>query len=252
MSYTAKWQLIHSKIESTSIGKLDFNTFLNSVAQLEYDVFIYGILCATYPEEDKFPLVCPKCNKSFDHKYVVRTLLRAEEMSERLSNAVVATVDASHTEESAKECFDNSILNTSIAIVLPESEYAVELGVQTAHSFINDSISKIEQMDKKYQNATVLASAVSTILIPDIEAGGYFEIEDTEDIIETIFSLGSTDLNVLSAKIGKIVEDMLFQFGLMDITCSNNKCNHHTNTLAVDMDSILFHKYQQVMNTTID
>lgn len=252
MSYTAKWELIHSKIEDSSIGKLDFNTFLNSVAQLEYDVFIYGILCATYPEEDKFPLICPKCKKPFDHTYMVRTLLRAEEMSDRLKDAVVNTVDASHTEETAKECFENSLLNTTTAIVLPESEYVVELGVQTAHSFINDSISKIEKMDKKYQNATVLASAVTTILIPDVEEGGYFELEDTEDIIETIFSLGSTDLNILGAKVGKIVEDMLFQFGLMDITCSNVKCNHHTNTLPVDMDSILFHKYQQATNTTID
>lgn len=252
MSYTSKWQLIHSKIESTSIGKMDFNTFLNSVAQLEYDTFVYGILCATYPEEDTFPLKCPKCQKAFDHKYSVRTLLRAEQMSDKLKEALIATVDASFTEETAKACFENAILNKTESIVLPESEYVVELGVQTAYSFINDSISKIETLDKKYSQATVLSSAVSVLLIPDKEEGGYFEIEDTEDIIETIFSLSTTDIAILGTKIGKMVEDMLFEYGLMDVTCSNKKCNHHRNTLPVDIDSILFHKYQQVTNTTIE
>jgi len=61
MTLVAKWTLIHSKVESTSIGKMDFNTFLNNVASLEYDILVYGILCATFPDEDVFPLTCPMC-----------------------------------------------------------------------------------------------------------------------------------------------------------------------------------------------
>lgn len=251
-SFSAKWGLIHSKIEDTSIGKMDFNTFLNSVSQMEYEIFVYGLLCATYPEEDVFPLTCPKCGKPFDHKYSVRHLLRAEAMSDKLKQAVIDIVDASFTEETAKEMHKNSILNQSEAIVLPESEYVVELTVQTAHKFITDSISKIENLDKKYAQAVILSSAVNCVLIPDLEDGGYYEITDTEDIIEAIFSLGGRDINILGTKIGKIVEDMLFEFGLMDVTCPNNKCNLHKNTVPVDIDSILFHRYQQAINIKID
>ena len=25
----------------------------------EYDILVYGILCATFPDEDTFPLTCP-------------------------------------------------------------------------------------------------------------------------------------------------------------------------------------------------
>lgn len=251
-SFSAKWSLIHSKIENTSIGKMDFNTFLNTVSQMEYEIFVYGLLCATYPEEDIFPLTCPKCGKPFEHKYNVRQLLRAEAMSDKLQNAVVEIVDASFTEETAIALQKESILNQSEAIVLPESEYVVELTVQTAHRFITDSISKIENLDKKYAQAIILSSAVNSVLIPDLEDGGYFEITDTEDIIEVIFSLGSKDINILGGKIGKNVEDMLFEFGLMDVTCPNPKCNLHKNTVPVDIDSILFHKYQQATNTRID
>ena len=72
----SKWSLIHSKIVDTSIGKLSFDDFLNNVAQMEYDVLVYGILCASYPEKDKFPLKCPKCGTSFEHEYDIRSLLK--------------------------------------------------------------------------------------------------------------------------------------------------------------------------------
>lgn len=253
-SFSAKWGLIHSKIEDTSIGKMDFNTFLNSVSQMEYEIFVYGLLCATYPEEDVFPLTCPKCGKPFDHKYNVRQLLRAEAMSDKLKDAVMNIVDASFMAETAKETHKNSLLNQSEAIVLPESEYVIEITVQTAHKFITDSISKIENLDKKYSQAIILSSAVNRVLIPDLEDpdGGYYEITDTEDIVEVIFGLGGKDINILGTKIGKSVEDMLFEFGLMDVSCPNNKCNLHKNTVPVDIDSILFHKYQQAINTKID
>lgn len=252
-SLIAKWTLIHSKVEDTSIGKMDFNTFLSSVSQMEYDMFVYGILCATYPEVDTFPLECEKCKREIEHKYTVRTLLRAEEMSERLAAAVRHTVDNSYTEEAAKECFETSLLNTTETIKLPNSEYVCDISVQTAYSFIHDSINAIEKMESKYNQAAMLASSVLTLLVPDPDSPGeYFEIEDTEDIIKIIYSLNNLDISVLGTKIGKLIEGMNFSFGLMDINCDNPKCRNHVNTVDVDLDSILFIKYQQAMNTTIE
>lgn len=253
MSLVSKWTLIHSKIESTSIGNMDFNKFLNSVSQMEYDIFVYGILCATFPDEDEFPLQCPKCKTDINHKYLIRTLLRAEEMSDRLKDTIREVVDASYTIEKAKECFESSLLNTEETIKLPESEYLVTIGVQTAYSFIYDSVEAIEKLDKKYSQATILASAVDKVLTPDPEdVGSYYEMDGTEDKIKMIFALGNLDISILGAKISKLVEGMQYEFGLMDINCGNQKCKNHVNTIPVDMDSILFHKHQQAMNTTID
>lgn len=252
-SLVSKWTLIHSKVETTSIGKLDFNTFLNSVSQMEYEVFVYGILCATFPDEDVFPLRCPECKTDIDHKYLVRTLLRAEAMSDKLKETVKKVVDASYTEESAKECFNSSLLNTSNIIKLPDSEFIVSLGIQTAYAYIYDSVNAIDKLDKKYAQAAVLSSTVETIFIPDPdEEGSYLEIDDTEDKIKLIYSFGNLDIGILGAKVYELMEGMEFTFGLMDINCSNNKCKNHINTVPVDMDSILFHKYQQAMNTTIE
>ena len=254
MSLVAKWTLIHSKIESTSIGKMDFNTFLNNVASMEYDILVYGILCATFPDEDTFPLKCPKCKSDIEHKYYVRSLLRAEEMSDKLKEKVKEVADASYTENKAKECFNNSLLNSELTIKLPGSELICTLGVQNAYSFIYDSVNAIDKLDAKYNQATILTSAISTIFVPNPDDNGetYLEIDDTEDKIKFVYSLDAKDISILSTKIGEITEGMQFTFGLMDINCQNMKCKNHVNSIEVELDTILFHKYQQAMNITID
>ena len=254
MTLVSKWTLIHSKIESTSIGKMDFNTFLNNVASLEYDILVYGILCATFPDEDTFPLTCPLCRSSIEHKYEMRSLLRAEEMSEKLADLVKYTADNSHTEEMAKKCFEESLLNTEKSIQLPDSEFICTIGVQNAYSFIYDSVNAIDKLDEKYNQATIISSAVARMFVPNPDDGGdtYLEIDDTEDVIKLIYSLNAKDISILSTKIGEITEGLEFKFGLMDINCPNMKCKHHVNSVEVELDTILFHKYQQAMNTTIE
>ena len=254
MTLVAKWTLLHSKVESTSIGKMDFNTFLNNVASLEYDILVYGVLCATFPDEDTFPLTCPMCKTEIEHKYEMRSLLRAEEMSEKLMGMVKHVADNSYTEEMAKKCFDESVLNTEKSILLPDSEFICTIGVQNAYSFIYDSVNAIDKLEEKYNQATIISSAVSKIFVPNPDDDGatYLEVDDTTDKIKLIYSLNAKDISILSTKIGEITEGLEFKFGLMDITCPNKKCRHHVNSVEVELDTILFHKYQQAMNTTID
>ena len=247
-----KWALIHSKVLNTSIGKLNFDEFLNNVAQMEFDVLVYGVLCATYPEEDSFPLNCPKCKTQFRHNYQVRSLLRAEEISEKMMDAIQYTVDHSYTAEDAKECHEGAVLNNVETIKLPESGYLFTIGIQTAQEFMEESLNALDDLDEKYNQSAILASAVKAVYIEDPEDGEYFMLDDQMDIIETIFSLRDRDLLVLGQKIGKIVEGMNYTFGLMDITCSNPRCRQHTNSVEVRLTDILFHKYQQVMNTNIE
>lgn len=248
----SRWSLLHSKVLNTSIGKMDFDTFLNNVAQMEYNIIVYGVLCATYPEVDKFPLTCPKCNQSFEHEYTVRSLLRAEEITPKMMEAIQHTVDCSHTVQDAKACHDESLLNIEETFKLPRSGYIFTIGVQTAHDFIEDSMTTIEDIDEKFAQSAILASAVKAVYIEDPDDGEYFMLDDQKDIIETIYSLLDTDLLVLGQKIGKIVDGMSYNFGLMDITCTGRNCRRHTNTIPIELDDILFHKYRQVMNTSIE
>lgn len=249
-SLVSKWSLIHSKVTDTSLGKMNFNTFLRSVSQLEYECLVYGILCATYPEEDEFPLKCPKCKEDINHKYMIRGLLRAERMSDKLKEAFKKTVDASYMKSTAEKCFNESLLNTEIAIELPESGYYVGLAAQSAYDFIYDSIESINTMDAKYQQAAVLASTINEICVPDPQdPGAYFEVDSSEDLIKLVYSLGDKDVQILGAKIGDMLNDMEFDYGLFDVNCPKRKCGSHIDYIPIDLDSILFQKYRQAMET---
>jgi hypothetical protein len=100
-----KWSVLHSKLAQTSLGEMNFNDFLRATAAVDYNTLIYGLLCATYPDDDTLPLNCAndKCNKQFEHKYSVRSLLRAEKMTDKLQGLVAKVVDGAHTEETAKK-----------------------------------------------------------------------------------------------------------------------------------------------------
>ena len=166
--------------------------------------------------------------------------------------AIQYTVDNSYTLEDAKKCHEEALLNNVETIRLPQSGHYVTIGIQSAQEFIENSLEAITDLDEKYNQSAILASAVKAVYLEDPEDGEFYILDGQMDIIETIFSLYDRDLLVLGQKIGKIVEGMSYSFGLMDITCSNPRCKQHTNAIAVELEDILFHKYQQVMNTNIE
>jgi hypothetical protein len=249
-----KWTMLWNKLESTSIGTMDFDTFLQSTASVDYNTFIYGVLCSTYPDDDKIPMECPKCKKPFDHSYSTRSLIRAEKMSEKMQDLVAHIVDSSHTSDGAKRAHSESTFNTVKSIRLPSSGYIVELHVQSAYDLINNSIKGLsENEDARYNQASVMSTAIKTIHIPDPEeADAYLSYEDALDITKFIYSLHDTDILVLTKHTELVLDDLTFEFGLMDVNCANPKCNNKQKSIPFDIESILFYRYQQAMNTKIE
>ena len=105
-------------------------------------------------------------------------------------------------------------------------------------------------MDAKYQQAAILSSTINVICVPDpSDPGSYYEVDDSEDIIKLVYSLCDKDIGILGAKIGSMLDDMEFSFGLFDVNCPKKKCGNHIDYIPIDLDSILFQKYQQAMET---
>lgn len=246
-----KWSLIYSKIESTSIGKFkDFNDFLEHTSTLDYNVFVYGILCATYPDDDNIPLTCQKCNKEFDHHYTIKSLIRAEAMDPEFQELVTSTIDASHLLPEALAHHDNSPLNTLSRYRLPQSEIIVDLHIQSVHDFIYQSVKKLsDKKDSKYAQASVLSTVVRAFYIED-EDGEYYEITEPEEVTEVIYNLNDVDIKVLNVKMQDLLANKQFDFGLMDMTCPH--CSNYVDTLPMNVEQILFFKYQKALNTEVE
>lgn len=247
-----KWSLIHNKVENTSIGKMDFDTFLKNVAATDISSFMYGIICSTYPSEDTLDLKCEKCKKEFAHSYSIKSLIRAEKMNDSLKERIATIVDGSTTALGARQVHNDAPVMQSKTFKLPVSGIVVEIGVQTAYDFINNSMKELsENKDSKYNQAAVLSSIVRTLYIPDPdEEGSYIEYDNAADVSKVIYSLKETDILVLTKQGELILDNLSFEFGLMDVNCPN--CKHHIDTVPMDLESILFWKYQQASNMKID
>lgn len=247
-----KWSLIHNKLENTSLGKMDFNEFLVNTAASDYNTFIYGLLCSTYPDDDTIPLTCEKCQKSFDHKYSVRSLIRAEAMSDKLKDTFMNIVDSSVSEESAKKTHEDSLISVVKRIRLPHSGIIAEIYVQSAYDLINKSIKSLtENKDEKYAQTAVLSTLINNFYVPDPdEPGSYFEIDSAEDISKTLYTLNEVDVLVIR-KIGEeLMNDMSISYGLMDIKCPH--CGKYTPFIEMELENILFYRYRQALNTVIE
>lgn len=247
-----KWSLIHSKLENTSIGKMDFNEFLLNTAANDYNTFIYGLLCATYPDDDTLPLTCDKCKKNFEHRYSVKSLIRAESMADRLKDSIMNIVDNSISEEGAKRVHENSLISQIKRIVLPNSGIIAEIYVQSAYDLINKSIKDLtENNDEKYAQTAVLSTLINAFYIPDPdEPGTYFEVDTAAEISKTIYNLNEIDVMIIR-KIGEdLMEDMSISYGLMNVTCPH--CGNYTPFIEMELENILFYRYRQALSTVID
>ena len=247
-----KWSLIHSKIENTSIGKMDFNEFLVNTAANDYNTFIYGLLCSTYPDDDSIPLTCDKCKKSFDHHYSVKSLIRAEAMEEKLQDTIMSIVDSSISEKAAKDVHDNSLISQVKRVRLPYSGIIAEIYVQSAYDLINKSIKDLtNNTDEKYAQTAVLSTLINNFYVPDPdEPGSYFEVNTGADISKTIYTLNEVDVLVIRKLGEELLENMAISYGLMNVTCPH--CGNYIPFIEMELENILFYRYRQALSTVVE
>lgn len=252
LSAQNRWSIIHDKVVSSSIGKMDFNDFLLNTAASDYETLIYGILCSTYPEDGTITITCDKCKKKYEHPYSVKSLIRAELMEDKLKDTFVEIVDNSLVETDAKHIHENSIMKQVKRIKLPVSGVIAEIYVQSAYDLLNKSVKSLnENKDSKYNDTAVISTLVNTLYIPDMdEPGSYFEIDDALEISKAIYSMNEKDIMIIRSIGEELMKDMSVEFGLMNITCPY--CKKYTASMPVDVENILFFRYQKALNTTIE
>lgn len=256
LSRQKKWSLIHSKLKNTSLGKMSFDTFMRKTANLDFNMFVFGILSATYGTQDKtIPLNCESCGIEFSEKLDIRSLLRAERMGERLSKLVMGAVDNSYTKDDAEKYYhDEAPVSQTKLIKLPVSEFLVELQIQSAYENVNKSLEFITEIDKKDKikgQLAIISTAINRIIIPDEECPDEpYEVNKIEDIVEVLYTLKDVDVNILSDQTSNYADGLTFDYGLMNLQCP--KCGNVTKYVPLNIESLLFFLTQEEATKTIE
>lgn len=266
LSVESKWQLIYDKIDSMSCGKpAEFTDWLKMTAAVDYDVFIYGILVATYPDDDEITFTCnnPECKKvhyEFTHKYSVRSLIRAERMSDIMKKRFEAAVTNAGSAEMSKQYMETGAPMSKVRrYKLPDSEFIVDFRIRSAYDLIYSSIKDIQEanLPEIYNEIATTATSISRILVPDYDGGldemgnyAYDEFTSPVDIVELIYSLRDKDLLIVNKISDEVYSDVTFDFGLMNIIC--DRCHTVTEFHEMEVEKILFRKLQQAAATQIE
>lgn len=256
LSRQKKWSLIHSKLKNTSLGKMSFDTFMRKTANLDFNMFVFGILSSTYGTQEKtIPFNCESCGVEFHEKLDVRALLRAERMSDRLGKLVMGTVDNSYTKDDADKYYQNEApVSQTKLIKLPVSEFLVELQIQSAYDNVNkslDFITEIGKKDKIKGQLAIISTAISRILIPDDECPDEpYEIDNIKDIVEVLYTLKDVDVNILADQTSNYADGLTFDFGMLNLKCP--KCGNITKYVPLNIETLLFFLTQEEATKTIE
>lgn len=254
------WSTIHSKVTDTSIGKMDFDKFMENTASVDQDVFIYGILQSTFPDDDSITLRCqnPECvdkkgnPKEYEHKYSVRSLLRVEELSEETQARIASYIDASVSSEQALLAHDEAPVMQSLAIRLPESGIVLELQLKSAYDYMEVLRSSLNNnLDSKYAQAAAMATTINVALLPPAEGEEeYSEIYDFAELTQVVYALSNKDYLLFTHKAMDFNKETSFNFGFIDVNCPH--CGEVTEVLDLPISDILFYRHSQAINTEVE
>lgn len=242
------YKIIHEKIASTSIGAMDFETFLKSTSLNELEILLYGIFCSSYPDKNSFPAKCPnsKCGLEFNFEYANDDYMVFDDMDEdgnsKIKDKMRELVAAQAID--AKKFFKESLTNTLYRVPLSDSGYIVELRHPTLYNQLHDVIKQMveQQLEDASEVTLNRLPFIEKVLVPYDEENpeyGYIEYDEMDKKIALLSALTEDDDVELEEAISdKILSTSHISFRMHDVTC--RVCGAKLMDEDVDFRSLLF------------
>lgn len=267
-----KASLVYSKLQEVSFGQfMNFDDFCKRTASLDMNVMLYGLIRATYPEDEDIMMNCqnPKCQhksktknrqtgefimepNQFKHSYKNTDILLSHKISDKLRAEMERVYDASGTKESALECSANSILNTVKSFKFgDEGEVIIDIYCPSIYDMIEKVASKISPDDyanpAAYGPAINLASFVKSIRLKN-EDGKYDLFDNIKDLVEIVYQMDEAELDVLAEVIDENVLTYQYSYGFKADTVVCSHCGQaFANDVPVEIENLLFLQAQRHM-----
>lgn len=247
-----KWSTIYSKIVETSLGDLTYTEFMSKTAYSDLPMLLFGLTCASFPDEDTVDLKCNKCDKSFKHNYLMNSTLRFEMLPDATKERFKEVIDNSYIKQDSIEYASNALVNTVKRFRLPSSGILVDFEFKNGDRFISKTLKDVQTDGLDEMDITILGitAVIQRMLLPDLDAndGSYFEINEPLEMVEVVRQLDFTDRRIVVKQSENMIAETEIKFGLVDVTCPH--CGHVTNVIKIDkIEDILFLLCEREMNT---
>ncbi len=232
------FNFVFNHMVNSSVGKIRFEDWLKITSENDFETFIYGIYCATFPNETDYDVTCPKCSSENKARISKELLIQAK--NEQETAAYIQDVLGKNYNPS--ELVQHSVVNMKDRIVLPRTKVVMDIVTPTLHDYLK-SLQRVESFKNYEPEIFTYLKYVGDMFIPHIHAMSqgqveYIEVETVEDKLRVIVDMPPEDRKALDKAVKDKLEKYKVEYKLPDCTCRN--CGHEIKNIVVDMTEILF------------
>jgi hypothetical protein len=234
----------YSKMVNANFGKIDFDLWLKITSEADFETLIYGIYCATFPEEGDYNVICGSCEKTNKAKISKELLIQAKD-----ENEVGSYIrDLLSKNLPANELVKSSVVNNTRRIILPVSKTVLDLTTPTLHDYIR-TLNRAEQHPAVEPEIFGYLKHIGTMAIPHIQALSegrleFIELETIQDKIRVIIDIDPEDKAFLDKEISAKMDAFKVSYKLPNLKCGH--CGEMITDITVDLTNTLFQSIARV------
>jgi len=225
---------VWEKIYDTSIGKMNFENWLQNTSVEDMETFYYGIYASTFPNEGSFRFTCPACEAERDYKVNHGNLIKTTD-SEHMKKLIDKV---SREASSAEKMREFSLIGKNQAIQLSQTNIIVELRTPSLMDLLEILKTVPEKTIDKDSKNIVYMLYVNRLLIPSKDGSTYFEEYKKPAILRVIDTLPIDDANEFKDAVDERIDENRITYSIKNIKCS--ECGHEVNEVPLSVENILF------------
>lgn len=237
-------QTIHKKINTTSIGKLDFKTWALATSFFDLESFLYGIYLESFPGDTKFDITCGHCRKK-----IVANVNNDSLVASKNSRTDARMQEILYGDN--KATVENNALKKTVTKLLPKSKVKMTFKIPSIAKHLNLISGLKPENEKKLSKILLLMLYVDKVYMMDIKATmktrkpKYIQITDKDKIARIIGSLSSVDIKALSSGIEELSDTYDLDYKIRSFACPN--CKKEVGDIPVDVEQLLFIQILQLV-----
>lgn len=234
-----KYQVLHKMINTSSIGKIDFKTFLNITSYFDLPTLYFGTYMETFPGKTEFTITCGHCKRKIDVKIDNESFIAVRD-----DNIYSHMDEILRSVNSPESALRNSLVNKIERRMLPKSKIIVEIQTPSLNDHLNLLSSIKEDKVDEIRNMLLTLLFIKKLYFPDvreIKKQGkpvYFSVNKRDEIFRIIRDLSPEDVTELGNSIGQRIDKYSIEYKIKSFKCTN--CHEEVGDIPVDIEELLF------------
>lgn len=239
------YQVLHKMINSTSIGRLDFKTFLKVTSYFDLPSLYFGTYMETFPGKTDFTITCGHCKRQIDVKVDNESFISVKD-----ENVYSHMQDILSSVKSPKEALAKSLVNKCERKMLPASKMIIEIQTPSLNDHLNLLSSIKEDKIDEIKNMLLTLLFVKKIYFPDVKKIAstgkpvYYPIVKRDQIFRLLRDLSPADITELGQCLENHINKYAVDYRIKSFQCTN--CKEEVGDIPVDIENLLFQEILQL------